>query len=148
MPIPRLKKRIKKHFIEVLKIKHTPNSIALGFALGTFIAISPTFGFGILIGMIILLFFKNISKLSMLAAFIVWNPLLLMPVYLLSYKLGDILLDNVPPIKFNIVFLNQIYDLSARFLVGNMIISVSFSLMFYILIRYFARKYQEKLKSD
>jgi hypothetical protein len=36
-------KRIRKHFREVLKTKTGENSIALGFAIGTFIAILPTY---------------------------------------------------------------------------------------------------------
>ena len=36
--------KLKNHFKEVIKLKEDPKSIALGFGIGTFIAILPTLG--------------------------------------------------------------------------------------------------------
>ena len=60
------KEKFKKRLEEVLEIKTSPHSIAAGFAIGTFIAILPTFGLGLFIGIILLFIFKRISKISML----------------------------------------------------------------------------------
>lgn len=141
-----MKNKIKAHFKEVLRIKKSPHSIAMGFALGTFIAIMPTFGFGLLIGTILLLFLKRINKISMIAAFIVWNPFFLIPFYLLSFKIGDFLLIKMPVIEFNINLLNQVYYLSIRFLIGNIIIALSMSVLCYFLIKYFIIKIKNKKK--
>lgn len=144
MDLNKIKGKIKKHFKEVIKIKKSPHSVALGFAIGTFIAILPTFGFGILIGTFILLFFKKVSKLSMIAAFILWNPFFLMPFYVLSFKIGDFILNKIPVIRFKITLLNQIYHLSIRFLLGNFIIALFLSLFCYLCIKHFMIKYKNK----
>ena len=52
-------KKIREHFSEVIKIKRSPHSIALGFAVGTFLAILPTPGFSILLGLLIVLIYQK-----------------------------------------------------------------------------------------
>ena len=119
--IYRYKNKIKKHLQDIIALKASSESIAAGFALGTFIAIIPTLGFGIIVGILLLLLFKKISKISMLAAFAVWNPLLLIPLAGLSYKIGNFLLPGVPTTTYEIELLNQIFIYSRRFLLGNLI---------------------------
>ena len=84
--IPKLKERLKQHFIELTKIHTSPHSIAVGFALGTFIAILPIPGFHILLALLIVFIYENINKVALFAAFIVWNPFMLPFVYYLSFK--------------------------------------------------------------
>ncbi len=65
---------LQNHFQEILKVQKSPHSIAMGFSLGTLIGIFPTPGLSYLFGFILLIFFPNISKISMIFAFIIWNP--------------------------------------------------------------------------
>ncbi|MBU1199541.1 MAG: DUF2062 domain-containing protein [Nanoarchaeota archaeon] len=139
----KLKDKIKHHFQEVMHVKTSPNSIALGFAIGAFIAILPTFGFGLLIGLLVILIFQKVNKFSMIIAFAVFNPLMLTPIYLLSYKLGYLLFGNASVVSFNIVLLDQIYHFSRRFLVGNLIIAIIISIPCYFLIRYLVWLYRK-----
>lgn len=140
------KQKIKKHLEEVIKIKESPNSIALGFAIGTAIAILPTFGLGILIGLLIVLIFKKISKISMLAAFVVFNPLITFSLYGLSYKIGDFLLNEIPVKKYSIEILNQLFVYSKRFLLGNFILTIIIASLSYVIIYLLAKKYQKQYK--
>jgi len=144
--IKKYKEKIRKHFREVIKIKKSPFSIALGFALGTFLAILPTFGFGILIGLLIILIFKNISKVAMLAAFAIWNPLVLVPLAAASYKLGDIILADIPVRTLRFEILNRAYIYSRRYLVGNFIISLVSSILSYVIAYFATKKYQNRIK--
>ena len=144
MPIKRIKQKIKKHFHEVLEIKTTPNEIALGFAVGTGIALLPTFGLGFLIGLLVVLIFKNVSKLSMLIAFAVWNPLFLIPITTLSYFIGDMILADEPITRFRFELLNQFYTYSLRYLIGNLIITIIATVVSYSVVFYLVRKYQKK----
>ena len=66
---------------EIAQIKDTPEAIALGFALGTFLAALPTPGFSIAVGIVTVAFWLRPSKLSMMVAFAIWNPLVLSPFY-------------------------------------------------------------------
>lgn len=137
--------RIKNHFREVIKIKKSPHSIALGFALGTFIAILPTFGLGLIIGLIIVLIFKKVNKLSLIAAFILWNPFVVIPIYLFSYRIGDALMSALPIIKLRFALFNNVYNLTLRLLVGNFIIAFTASVLSYFSIKYFAKAFKKSL---
>lgn len=136
--------KIKKRLKEVAKIKTSPHSIAAGFAIGTLIAVLPTFGFGIFIGFLILIIFKKISKLSLLASFAFWNPLVLLLLYPLSYAMGDIILGDLPIKIYKIQFLNQIFVNTKRFLLGSFILALIFSIISYIIVLVLAYSYQKK----
>ncbi|MFH1451897.1 MAG: DUF2062 domain-containing protein [archaeon] len=137
-------KRIKKHLKELIELKTSPHSIAAGFALGTFIAILPTFGLGIFIGLGLLLFLKKVSKISMFISFAVWNPLVLALMYPLNYKMGDYILLDIPVKAYKIELLNQLFVYSRRFLVGSAINAIIISIVCYILVLYFTYKFQRK----
>ncbi|MBU0760635.1 MAG: DUF2062 domain-containing protein [Nanoarchaeota archaeon] len=138
--------KIKKHFKEVLEIKTAPKEIAAGFALGTFLAILPTFGFGVLIGLLVILIFKRVSKISMIVAFAIWNPLVLIPIAALSYKIGDIILSEVPRYSFKIEVINQVYVYSRRFILGNIIVATTFTIISYFVVYFSVNRYQKKAK--
>ncbi|MBA3064624.1 DUF2062 domain-containing protein, partial [Candidatus Woesearchaeota archaeon] len=67
-------KKIKEHLSEIIRIKTSPHSIALGFAIGTFIAILPTLGFTYLIAIIVMLVYAKESKIALFGALLLWNP--------------------------------------------------------------------------
>jgi len=48
---------------EFVGIKKSAHSIALGFAIGTFIGIMPTPGFGVLFALLVVLFYKEVNKI-------------------------------------------------------------------------------------
>ena len=144
MTFRKIKNKFKHHFHEVIRVKKSPHSIALGFSIGTLIAILPTFGLGALIGIIVILIFEKVNKFSLFIAFAVWNMLTLMPIYLLSYKIGEILFGTIPVYKFKIVLLNQAYNFTRRFLVGNFILAIVISVLSYFFVKKLAQVYQKK----
>lgn len=123
--------KIKKIYSDLITTRASPESLALGFATGTFIAILPTPGFGIFIGLFLALLFKKINKLGIIVAFSVWNPFLLIPVYWLSYMLGDLLFIPDPNIHFTYEMANEIYHYSGKFIIGNLFIATSVALISY-----------------
>jgi len=138
-------KKIKKHIQEVLKIKITPHDVAWGFALGTLIALLPTFGFGIFIGLLLLLIFEKISKISMLLAFAVWNPFVLIPIYALSYRVGIYVTASTPLESYRIELLNQFFTIAKVFLIGNVIVTLVFSTISYFIVYYLYKNYLKKV---
>ena len=142
--IRRLKDKIKKHLKEIAELKTSPHSIAMGFALGTLVAILPTFGLGVFIGLALLLVFKKVSKVSMMISFVVWNPLVLALMYPLDYAVGNYVLLNFPARMYKVELLNRIFFYSRRFLVGSVINAVIISVICYVLVLYFAYRYQRK----
>lgn len=140
----RYKEKIKRHFEEVIKIKRDPHAIASGFALGTFIAILPTFGFGIFIGLLLILIFKRISKISLLLSFAFWNPLILALIYPICYGAGSLVLSNIPSRTYEIEILNQIFVYSRRFLVGSFVLAVTLAIAGYLLVLVLIYRYYKK----
>jgi uncharacterized protein (DUF2062 family) len=129
-----IKRRLKHHFKEVAQVKRSPHSIALGFAVGTLISILPTPGFNILLGLLVVLIYSRINKFSLFGSMAFWNPLTLFPIYLASYKIGDLLFSSAPVIKYDVVILDHIYNYSRRYLVGNAILAVSIAFVSYVLV--------------
>jgi uncharacterized protein len=139
----KLKERIKNHFHEILRTKKTPNAIAIGFSIGTFIAILPTPGFNILLGLLIIFFSKKVSKYALFIAIAFWNPLITAPLYYLSYKLGNLIFQINDPISLT-TLLTSFKSISLRFMVGNLIIAFLVSIISYITLYYICNKIKEK----
>lgn len=129
-----IKKRVKQHIREVIKTKKSPNSIALGFAIGTFIGTLPIPFIDLFIGALILLIFKKINKYSLFAGILLWNPLTKIPIYTLSYSIGDMIYGPSQIVSLELSFLNQILIATRRMIVGNIIISVLLSVISYALV--------------
>ncbi len=136
-------KKLEKHLEEVLKIKTTPHEIAIGFALGALIAILPTFGLGIFIGLGLVLIFNRISKISMMVAFAVFNPVVLIFTYAASISIGKILFSSHPLITLGPQYLNQISSFAMIFLFGNFILAGSIFLISYAVVFYLSKWYQK-----
>lgn len=142
--LKRYSKKIRAHFEEVVSVKNSPRSIALGFAVGTAIALLPTFGLGPLIGLGVILIFKKISKVSLFASFLVWNFIVLALLVPIEYKIGNFLFGNLPVPTYKIEILNQIFFYSRNLLFGNIILTIILTSFSYFLVYFFAKKYQKQ----
>jgi len=136
--------KLREHLKEILKIKKSPHSIALGFALGSFIAILPTFGFAVLIGIVLTFVYTKVNKFALFGSMALWNPLITVLLYPIGYKIGDFLFYDMPVTKINLTFMDTIYRYSLRFLIGNFILAISLSVMSYFIIKFIAIKFNEK----
>mgnify|MGYP002635089773 CR=1 FL=1 len=86
--------KLKRHFIEVLKTKKTDKAVAQGYALGAFVSILPTPGFGALIAIAMVVIFKRVNKVSVFIAMAIWNVWTILPFYWLSIVIGDAIFDE------------------------------------------------------
>lgn len=142
--VAKFRQRLYRFLVSLSSPHISSKRLALGFALGTFIAILPTPGFGILLGIFIVFIFKKINKISMLFSFAVWNPLILTPIYLLSYRIGRWLFD--PPVDGNIevgFFSNAIVYLKT-YLFGNSLLAIILSIASYFIVLKLSDAYKEK----
>jgi uncharacterized protein (DUF2062 family) len=139
--------KVKEHFHHTVKSEHSPHSIALGFAIGTFCEIIiPVPGVNVLLVLIALAIYPKTNKLSLLLAVLFWNSLFTIPLYALGYELGNMIFGTVPVIEFNIPLYDRIFNFSRRFLVGTFIITTALSVLCYILIRILMQLYQDRKK--
>ena len=80
-------------FWKVSKSRDSEIKIAWGAAIGTFVSVFPTFGFGTLLVLLLSRFFK-FNLLIALATSVISNPFTSPFFLLLSYKVGSFLFGN------------------------------------------------------
>lgn len=81
----------------LIKLRSSPRAIAGGFALGTFIAFTPTVGVQIILAVVIATFFNMNRPAAMIPVWIT-NPITVAPIYTFNYWLGSKFWDG-PPLK-------------------------------------------------
>ncbi len=148
MKINKLRKDLVRQFKAIMKSNSSPESMAMGFSLGTLIVILPTPGFGIFIALFIALLFKKINKVAILASFTLWNPIIIAPIYWLSFELGNLIFRPDPSIKFDLAILDQLYHYSGKFMLGNVMIAIFMSIISYMAVYLLAVKYLRKEKVE
>jgi uncharacterized protein len=142
--VKKWKNKLKEHFQEIVKTKPIPHAIALGIAIGTFISILPTPGLNFLIGFFVLLVFNRVNKYALFFALLFWNTLTLAPIYLLSYKIGNILFAQESLVTIELSLLEKVHQFSRRFLIGNIILAFTISITTYYGIKKIIKQYYNK----
>ena len=139
------RQKIKQRFVDFIQKlaneNSTPTSIALGFTLGTFIAILPTPGFGAFLAISFTLIFKNINRLAVIVSVTIWNPLLLVPLYYLCYLLGSLLLAKPIDLHEELSLYELLSQYTTAFLVGNIILASIIALISYVGVYHLMTEY-------
>ena len=139
----------KKGYHRIVQIEGTPRNIALGFALGLFIGMTPTMGFQ----MAIAVFFAAIfgwNKISSAAGVWITNPVTAPFVYGMNYMAGKKIFHiqvTTPPMadfsmKSVIDLLCETPDILLALTLGGIVIGIPLSLGGYYLTYSVVQKYQ------
>jgi len=126
-------RKLKNEWEKLLLGDFTPHTIAFGLAIGSMVALLPTFGFSILLALLLIFIFPNINRPAIFVSLIIWNPLFQIPIYALSFHFGSVLFADATLIKYDIEILNQLYTFTRRFLVAHLIIVFSITITTYIM---------------
>lgn len=81
----------------ILQLDDTPHSIALGTAIGIFIALTPTVGAQMILVMLLAVACRPLFRFNHTAALIavyVSNPLTMIPIYWFNYKIGTLFVEE------------------------------------------------------
>lgn len=103
----------------------SPTALAFGVALGTFLALLPTFGMSAFIALGLLPFLKRINKPAVFIAIIFWNPIVQIPIYAASLQLGSLIFAGAPVVHYDLDVISHLYTFTRRFLVGHLIMTAS-----------------------
>lgn len=123
--------RLKERLKAALSGRSSDHEIALGFSVGTAISILPTPGFNILLGAFFIAVYPRVNKLAVFGAMAVYNPIVMIPFYWASYQLGALLFGGDPVVNYDIVILDQAFEFTRRYLVGNVIVTAVTSAVTY-----------------
>jgi uncharacterized protein (DUF2062 family) len=77
----------------LLRHQGTPQSIAMGFAVGMFVALTPTVGLQMILGGVIAHFLKGNRAIAAALAWIT-NPLTMGPIFYFNYRVGALFLPG------------------------------------------------------
>lgn len=152
--LTKFKNRIK----QLLHTKDTPHRLALAFAAGVFIGMSPLLGLHTVLG-ITLAWTCGLNRIVTLTGVFVTNPWTIVPIYTFSTWLGAKILginDFIPDINWShitlTVFLSEFKPLLAPFIFGTIFLGLIAGIFCYMLIYAAVKKAQsahvEKTSDD
>ncbi len=134
----RLKRRGRLLYLRMLRIDDPPERIARGAAIGVFMGILPTFGFGALFA-IVISFMLRANKAASIIGSMIMNPLTTPLFWTLSILIGSALLGEDASSMLarfkNEGMIKGAGEAYMVFLLGNAIISTLFSGGIYFLIK-------------
>ncbi len=117
-------KRVKILFKKILTTNDSPHKLAMGFAIGVFWGIMPTFGIAIIFSLPTAVLLKANKVTTILGTF-VSNPFTTPFFYAFSYKMGSFILDLNPlPFSWDIFKIENILSISKSLLVGSVISAI------------------------
>jgi uncharacterized protein (DUF2062 family) len=124
----------------VIKLKESPHRVAIAFATGVFIGMSPLIGFHTLLGFSIAWIFR-LNPFALLAGVYITNPWTIVPIYTFSTWVGTQCLgleQMIPEIDWsNVTFsyiLSSLEHLLVPFLFGTFLMGSITSFISYIII--------------
>lgn len=144
----KLKRTAKYWFLQILRLRATPHSIALGVALGIFIGFMPIIPFQS-VAVITLAFIFRANKLAAWLATFISNPLDMIPFYYLLFVVGDFVLP-FPGLKFdpaNLTMEGLIHtgwDFFSVMVVGGLVMGIPASIGIYFVTLFLVRRYRKK----
>ena len=129
---------------EVMETDGSAQVVAFSFALGSFIALLPTFGIGVFIALLLLILFPFLHKPGLLVAFVIWNPLVQIPLYSIGIGIGALLFSGLPVVSLDVTLWDQVVSLTRRVFVGSLIVSSTLSVLSYCLVFILIKKLKGK----
>ena len=133
---------------QILKVKDTPHRIAIAFALGVFMGISPLLGLHT-IGAFFIAWLLRLNRLVAVVGVYITNPWTIVPIYTFCIWIGASLtgLERIiPAINWNdvtfMVLMGELKHLIIPFLLGTTIVGSLSAIVSYFIIRWAVVRYR------
>jgi len=149
----RLKRSLQRVYIRFIRIRGEPHNIALGFALGLFVGMSPSMGAQTVIAIFLAALLKW-NKIS--AAIGVWitNPFTAPVIYFVTYRIGAKLLgvtknytpNDEPTLTIVEKLLQKAPDIFWALLIGGIIVGIPLAVIGYYISFSAVQKYQDRIR--
>ncbi|WP_137289826.1 DUF2062 domain-containing protein [Natronorubrum halophilum] len=136
--------RVRRKLLAAFREEHTPEQVALSFAIGIFITSLPTGGLGIGLFFVLVAIWSWISKPAIFASVAVLNPIVKPLVYLASFQTGAFLLGSDSVRSRDAINTETAWVAIQQLLLGNVVIAVILSSLGYVLVLYLTRVHRER----
>ena len=148
-----IKRSLKRFYGRFLRIRGSPREIALGFALGIFIGMTPSIGIQMALAVLMAALFKW-NKLSAAAGVLITNPLTAPLIYSMNYVIGARLLElkrgytPTPEISIGVMshMLHNAPEIFWALLLGGVILGLPLAVAGYYFCYAAIARYQEPIK--
>lgn len=135
-------RKLKLFVIRLSRARASTEEISWGAAIGTFISVFPTFGFGMPFVILISKFFK-FNLIAALALSVVSNPFTSPFFMVLSYNIGSTITGS--EIAFNTDNWKQnLSDTGITFLIGSLVVSGSLSILAFFTTKLIVSQYRDQ----
>ena len=138
----------KNLFNTLLSLNDSKEKIALSFAVGVFISITPSLGFHTILAIVLSFLFK-LNKAATIIGTLFNNPWTTLPIYYIDYKIGAFITGcnkqfSLEPLTFEAI-LSQGKDIFAVLLTGSIIFGAIASFIMYHMIKYILSKHKRRI---
>ena len=134
---PGLKDRIK----QLWTLHNSPREVALGVAIGVFIAITPLYGLHTIMVIIAALLIKRANKIAILLGTNISTTLTFPFITWAGYNIGRLIIDGAyPPLEWAIFkkfSYKTILELYYPLFIGSLILGALLAAIFYLLVFWF-----------
>lgn len=121
-----------------------PREVASSFSAGLFLAALPNFGLALVVFAALAYLHERVSKLALVAAVVVMNPVVKWGVYVVAFWLGSQVLGPVPADAGSLLSLSAGRPVIVRLLLGNVLIAGVVSAGGYVAALRFARALEHR----
>jgi uncharacterized protein len=142
-------RQLRRLLKQVLHLEESPHRTALAFALGVFIAFSPTYGLHTLSAVFTSWAFR-LNFIALMAGSLINNPWTVVPILGATFWTGFqvMAMPESPPLQWNDVSVESLYvqirPYAIPFFMGALILSVMGSLVAYPVAYYVIKQYRTR----
>jgi uncharacterized protein len=145
-----LKKKFKEIINRLLHLNNTPHEIALGCAIGVFIAILPVYGLHTVLVIIAALIIRPANKIAMLVGTNISLPPTLPFITWGGYEIGRAIFKNhsanLQWFDFKGITVQKILDFYPILFLGSVILGLICAVIAYFLTLFLVKRFHEKKK--
>lgn len=143
-----MKRKLKTNILRLLVMNSTPHDIALGTAIGVFIAILPLYGFHTLLVVVAAILIRSANKIAILIGTNISLPPTLPFITWAGYEIGRFLLgNNLPPLgwaDFKGITLQKILHIYPTLFLGSVVLGLICSVLFYFLVFFIVKQIKQR----
>ena len=143
-----MKKKFKEIIAKLVKLNNTPREIALGTAIGVFIAILPVYGLHTLLVVIAALLIKPANKIAMFLGTNISLPPTVPFITWIAYEIGRAILkgkfEPLTSASFKNITFQKIASHYQPLFLGSVILGLICAALAYLLIYLLVKKFKNK----
>lgn len=143
-----MKWKFKRYLVKLIRLNNTPSEIALGTAIGAFIAILPMYGLHTVMVVIAVILVRRANKIAILLGTNISLPPTVPFITWAAYEIGRFVLRNNYPalalIDFKQVTFKKILNLYPPLFLGSIILGLICAGIFYFLTYFIMSRLRQR----